>query len=229
MIIVKASEIIRKAENWLKKPMLTNAKDSILESDDLVNSLQRTMLQEESSKKKIGPLLGRVKGMQKAINSIEKVNWISVKSGHLSVGHRPSSKLGLDLKLQNTTHILTLLSEKEGGKKIQLISKQNSIEWLWFPMESANPPSEERLDELAELFFKIEHILKNKGNIYIHCSAGIHRTGMISYSFLRFIGNDMETSKRKLEKLRAKTSEGVGENRIEWGNSIYKVLKGYKK
>ena len=124
---------------------------------------------------------------------------------------------------------LTLLSEKEGGKKIQSISKQNNIEWLWFPMESGNPPSEERINELAELFFKIEHILKNKGKIYIHCSAGIHRTGMITYSFLRFIGKDTESAKRKLENLRLITSEGVGDNRIEWGNSIYKVLRDIKK
>ena len=52
---------------------------------------------------------------------------------------------------------------------------------------------------------------------------------MISYSFLRFIGNNKESSQQKLENLRTETSTGVGKDRIEWGDSIYEVLKKYKK
>lgn len=224
----EVDEIIIQSENWLKKPVETDLKNSMIESDELIKNLQKIMLQEEAAKRIIGPLLAKVKGMQKAINSIEKVNWIAVKNGLLSIGHRPSSKLGTDLKLQNTTHILTLLSESEGGKKIESISNNNNLEWLWFPMKSASPPTEDRLAELAELFITMKDILENKGKVYMHCSAGIHRTGMIGYAFLRFIGYDIENAKLELANLRINTSEGVGDHRMEWGDSIYKVLKNFK-
>ncbi len=91
-------------------------------------------------------------------------------------------------------------------------------------MESANQPSEKKINDLNNLFSKMESILKSKGKIYIHCSAGIHRTGMITYAFLRFIGNDLENAIETLGKLRLTTKDGMGQKRIEWGNSIYEIL-----
>ena len=73
-MIENSLEIIKNAENWLKEPLLTSEKDSQLESENLIHSLQTIMLQKQSSKKVIGPLIGRIKSMQKTINSIERIN-----------------------------------------------------------------------------------------------------------------------------------------------------------
>ncbi len=72
-------------------------------------------------------------------------------------------------------------------------------------METAKPIEQNRFNELVDLLSSMEQILNNKGKIYMHCSAGIHRTGMIGYCFLRYIGNDVKLSKHLLEKLRDKT------------------------
>ena len=58
----------------------------------------------------------------------------------------------------------------------------------------------------------------------VHCSAGIHRTGMFGYALLRAVGLDREASNAKLRELRAVTAEGVGDERLAWGDRIASAL-----
>lgn len=203
--------------------------DALAESGALLDALQQEMQKDDGSKKVIGQLIGKVRGTQKRINSVEMMNWVPVGKGSLSIGHRPAAKLVSDLKLQNTTHILTLLSEHEGGKKVKGVSEKAGIEWLWFPMVSATPPGPDRYEEIDGLFRTMEAILQAGSRIYIHCSAGIHRTGMITYGFLRYTGLDAEAARQKLEALREVTSEGVGADRLEWGDTVVTALKATQK
>ena len=217
-------DIFSVIENWLKKPIETTIEASIEKSNSLIQSLQKLMQSETADKKVIGSLIGRVKSTEKNLQSLELADWVKVFAGHLAIGHRPSTKLVSDLKLQNTTHLLTLLSEGEGSTDVKSLCKKSDLSWLWYPMKSASSPSEDRLQELADLFQEMESILNDGGKIYVHCSAGIHRTGMITFAFLRFIGLSIEEAESKLAELRPTTSEGVGEERMEWGNSIYQKL-----
>lgn len=220
----KSQDLVSRTERWLIKPNATDIPNSLSESNELLRELNNEIQKGGVSKKDIGTLIGQVKGMQKRIQNIETMDWVSVGGGSVSIGHRPGSKLITDLKLQNTTHILTLLSEQEGGKEVGNQSKKAGIGWLWFPMESANPPGKDRNNEIAVLFSTMEETLKERGNIYIHCSAGIHRTGMITYAFLRFTGLDESTSKKKLKELRETTSEGAGVERLRWGDTLSSQL-----
>ena len=163
-------------------------------------------------------------------NSAEKnINWVSVGNGQLAIGHRPSAKLCSELKLQNVTHILTLISENEGANTVKSIAKKNNLDWLWFPMENAMPPSDNRNKEIADLFLNLKNILKNEGKIYMHCSAGIHRTGMIANAFLQFLGYTKEESLKAIKKLREVTIDQVGDHRIAWGNFINTILGNIQK
>lgn len=218
-------EIIAEVEKWLKKPVQTTIEDSIEKSVQLSEELQKLMQSDSADKKVIGSLIGRVKSTQKNLQSLELADWVKIEKGFLAIGHRPSAKLVSDLKLQNTTHLLTLLSENEGSRDIKILSDKSGIGWLWFPMQSAGFPTEDRHQELVKLFKQMNSILLDGGKIYIHCSAGIHRTGMITFAFLRFIGLSKEEAETKLAELRPTTSEGVGEDRMEWGNSVLTQLK----
>lgn len=218
-------EIIKEVEDWLNKPLENSVEESSEKAAVLLANLQKLMQSETADKKVIGSLIGRVKSTEKNLQSLEQADWVKVFNGHFAIGHRPSAKLVADLKLQNTSHLLTLLSEGEGSADIKNLCKKSDLGWLWFPMKSAGAPAEDRLQELADLFQKMESILKDGGKIYIHCSAGIHRTGMITFAFLRFIGLDIEEAETELAELRPTTSEGVGEDRMEWGNSVLTQLK----
>lgn len=122
--------LISDIENWLCKPYSKSIEQSISTSNVLLKEINKEVNEDDSLRKSLGPFIGKVKGVQKQLNQLEILNWVSFSNGFISIGHRPSQKLGSDLKLQNTTHILTLLSEKEGAKTIEKICKQNSMEWL---------------------------------------------------------------------------------------------------
>ncbi len=216
---------INQIEKWLKKPIESTIEDAIKLADTFLIFIREVMNSYPETKKTLGPLVGKIKGIQNTLNSLETINWVDINQGSLAIGHRPSAKLMTDLRYHQTTHVLTLLSEKEGGSKINSLCVKNEIEWLWFPMESAKPPAEERHKELADLLLRIEAILSGEGKIYVHCSAGIHRTGMISYALLKFMNYDSHDALSILSKLRDKTSEGVGEERVEWADSISNQLR----
>lgn len=184
-------------------------------SEKLLLELQKNI---GSNPQIIGPLIGQVRSMQNKIENIELLNWVDIHGGRLSIGHRPSSKLLGDIQLQYGSYIITLLSEKEGARIIEKQTKTVGLKWLWFPMNSALPPDEERLPEVKALFFDITVALENHESVYIHCSAGIHRTGMISYGLLRYIGFDSKEALDYLIKLRNETGEGVGKERLAWGD-----------
>ena len=49
----------------------------------------------------------------------------------------------------------------------------------------------------------------------IHCAAGIHRTGTMSYTILRLTGYSADESMALLKTMREDTHKGVGDWRIE--------------
>jgi protein-tyrosine phosphatase len=58
------------------------------------------------------------------------------------------------------------------------------------------------------------------GKVVVHCSAGIHRTGMIGYALLRQLGLSADAAREKLSALRSVTAEGVDSDRLAWGDSL---------
>jgi protein tyrosine/serine phosphatase len=62
--------------------------------------------------------------------------------------------------------------------------------------------------------------LRDGGRIYLHCSAGIHRTGMIAAALLFHLGHDDEQTRAILAALRPLTASDVGEARLDWARSF---------
>lgn len=164
----------------------------------------------------------------KVLNDFSKLyseykNAVNIGSNLIVIGHRPKIKDFEILKEEGFTHIVTLLSEKEGAKKIGNQTVQHEIEWLWLPMSSAKVPiaKDENL-AIASFLDNLSDIFSENVNlkIYIHCSAGIHRTGMITLAFLIKLGFSPNKSLDYLKQLRPHTYDNVGENRIKWANDI---------
>ena len=148
----------------------------------------------------------------------EPPNWVNVGNGRLAIGHRPKLKALPALKAEGCTHLLTLLGEREGAMAIGQAAQSAHIEWLWLPLTSGDPPPEVREPEVRTLLERVKLLLDCSGSILVHCSAGIHRTGMVSYALLRYVGLSQEQAKHTLRELRAVTAEGVGEARLRWGD-----------
>ena len=56
--------------------------------------------------------------------------------------------------------------------------------------------------------------------VLIHCAAGIHRTGTISYSLLRLNGRSPLEAYAELKVMRKATYEGVGDWRIDLAEKL---------
>ena len=87
-------------------------------------------------------------------------------------------------------------------------------------LPSADPPSEDRRAGVIKAFDVVRAALDKHARIYVHCSAGIHRTGMIKYAFLRYIEFSAENAMTTLSKLRQVTADGVGDDRKHWGEQF---------
>lgn len=64
----------------------------------------------------------------------------------------------------------------------------------------------------------------DNASLMIHCSAGIHRTGMITNALLRYLGLSAEDALKKIGLAREHTAAEVGEHRLAWGQSFIDAI-----
>ena len=103
--------------------------------------------------------------------------WFAVGGGALAVGPRPGRRTLPALRA--ATDVLTLLSEKEGAAAIKAEVEQMGLRWWNLPLPNGRPFARDKDDGISALFVQLKQRLADGGRIYIHCAAGIHRTGMI--------------------------------------------------
>jgi protein-tyrosine phosphatase len=133
----------------------------------------------------------------------------------LVLGPRPGRKSLPTLATRGLTHVCTLLSEREGASTIESLAQKIGCTWIWLPIEGGS------LDHLRHTHLE-HHVttllgaLRNEPqpNVYLHCSAGIHRTGFFAYTLLRLSGLDSDAARRELARLRPVTADQVGADRL---------------
>ncbi len=67
---------------------------------------------------------------------------------------------------------------------------------------------------------KLSELLDHGNSLLIHCSAGIHRTGMVAYGLLRWRGLDRVQAMKLIDSIRRETAEGMMEKQMRWGDEI---------
>ena len=171
-------------------------------------------------KPQLGAALGELMRESQRWANRTDYQWVSVGGGRLAVGHRPRRKAIEGMPASGVTHVVTLLCETEGAPAIGADVARAGLQWIWLPLENGEPPPSEKVNDIQTGFTEIRTALEEGGSLYLHCSAGIHRTGMISYALMRSLGMSEAESLESLGRLRTVTSEGVGEHRIAWGNQF---------
>jgi len=215
---------ISSAELWLANPLQDGTDAAVERSSQWLDSFRQAAGVSQHAARRIGPLIGQLAGLRNRLERMEVVDWVPLDAGHIALGHRPSKQLIEDLAMQGATLVFTLLSEREGARSVEDLAIVSGLSWVWFPMVSANAPADSRIDELRSCFDQIAESVATSGRVYIHCSAGIHRTGMITYALLRYLGASTEAARGTLAALRTTTAEGVGDHRILWGETLSQLL-----
>src|SRR5262249_4815389 len=104
-------------------------------------------------------------------------------------------------------------SARENPEVIQAICEELHCDWIWLPMPGASLEALRRIELEAMLSKLAESIaLATSPRIYLHCSAGIHRTGFLASVLLRL--SHVPDIAGALLALRRVTAEQLGEDRL---------------
>lgn len=155
-----------------------------------------------------------------AVTLAPGVELISIGAGAVAIGHRPKVRLLPALKTAGVTHLVTLLSEREGALALGSAARAAGLEWIWVDLPNGQEPSPERRQDIAAALTGLAGLIQDGARVVIHCSAGIHRTGMFSYALLRVCGLDPDAAMSTLARLRAVTAQGIGEQRVSWAEDL---------
>ncbi len=145
-------------------------------------------------------------------------NWISLGNGRLTLWHRPGARAVSQLKAFGCDCILTLLSHREGAPAVGKLAELAGLEWVWLPLENGQPPRGSAAESILLALPALAERLNAGRSILVHCSAGIHRTGMVAYALLRWYGHDEDRALAIIGEMRAHTGSGIQRKQIDWGN-----------
>lgn len=131
------------------------------------------------------------------------------------LGPRPGRKSKPALAACGLTHICTLLHAGEGAAGVRGIAQSLGCGWIWLPIAGGSLDTLRALDTEAMLAQFADAIAtERQPRVYLHCSAGIHRTGFFAAFLLRLQGLPAEALPDALRALRPITADQVGADRI---------------
>ena len=168
-------------------------------------------------------------------------NFYTLKNGSkISCHGRPKQsdikRLKEDYKVN---YILTIQHEKENPKIIEKYTKEiGDIYWHNLPLTGANMAifMNKNVQKMIidNIIFILNYMKKDKIVLFMHCDAGIHRTGTILYTILRLCGESIESALEAIKLIRIDTFRKCGENRFKYAEEflvkpLLKIINEEKK
>lgn len=147
--------------------------------------------------------------------------WIPVGAGRLALWHRPRRQYLRDMAAQGADLVVvTLLHAGEGAKDLGRFIQQIGLGWFWLPLSSARPPEGAESDRVVAALPVLSAYLDAGRALLLHCSAGLHRTGMVAYALLRWRGYTAEQALEAIAQSRPLTRAELTPERMAWGERV---------
>lgn len=135
-------------------------------------------------------------------------------NGCIALWHFPSGSQLKQAKKAGCTDVVTLQNPSEKLDCVQRFSEQLDMSWIQFDFWKTFAENGEYM-QILQLVDELIAMLKRGGYLLIHCAAGIHRTGLLTYLVLRRLGMPYKEAREFLRVLRPVTREQVGDDRIK--------------
>jgi hypothetical protein len=145
---------------------------------------------------------------------------VRLRSGVLAIGHRPRLRALARMREAGFTHCATVLAENEDPQAVGTAVRELGLGWIWIKLGSTKTLPAPANPEICDGLRALVAILDAGGRVYLHCSAGIHRTGMIAAALLFQLGYDEAEVREALAALRPVTARDMGTQRLDWARSF---------
>ncbi len=146
------------------------------------------------------------------------INLIEIKNSKSKIccHGRPSQKDIINFKkTYNINFVLSLLNIDENPSEIKILCEYNNIRWDWIEISGANYLNKKDNFKIIKKIKEIIKILNTEEiNLFVHCAAGIHRTGTIIYAILRIFSYTKDEALETIKAIRKDTADKVGMFRI---------------
>jgi hypothetical protein len=146
------------------------------------------------------------------------LRWVAVGGGRVAIGGRPKLRALTAMRDEGATHIVTLLCEGEDARELGAAVTAAGLGWQWLPRRNGDPPADHEDAAIAAALDAWLALLAGGASLYIHCAAGIHRTGMLTHALLRRAGHAPADAQQLLAALRTLTAAEAGAHRLAWGH-----------
>ncbi len=143
-------------------------------------------------------------------------------SGKLALSERPKLKEVKELVPAGCDRVVTILAERgEQAHKIGEAVEAHGISWEWLKVAHAT-----ELSSAEKMFFKrsvhkIYNCILDNESVLVHCSAGLHRTGMFAYAVMRKGGATHDDALNIIKYIRPETFEALDSKYFELADSLY--------
>jgi hypothetical protein len=145
---------------------------------------------------------------------------VRIEKGLLAIGHRPRLRQLPILFAEGFTHVVSVLAANESPEPIRSACGNSGLDWHWINLGSTKSLPKQGKPEIATVLDELIGVLGDGGIVFLHCSAGIHRTGMIAAALLFRAGANCTFARRALVHLRPVTAAEMGEARLRWATNF---------
>lgn len=138
---------------------------------------------------------------------------------------RPTPKQVRSMQqMYKVNYCLTLQKQKENPLDVFKYCQDNGIEWQLIELDGANIAYMKKKEVLTRivdgLFVVCQKLLTENLVLFVHCAAGLHRTGTVVYSLLRVFGETPESAFTALGLIREDSQREVGSERIRISETV---------
>lgn len=110
--------------------------------------------------------------------------------------HRDIPKMGVDV-------VMTLQRPEEQAWQLGNVVLSAGVYWSWHPLDARKHSTTQSPPELfIQAAEELSKFLSEGKSVFVHCAAGIHRTGMVTYGALRIGGYSQDATHELIRTIR---------------------------